>query len=210
MRRPPTIGPCAATKATASLSGGKVREGVRRKPRRFPRQWFAAIVQGFRHESCTFAAFACRFCVLTQACPVGPCCPVPTQYCVRVARYVVPVGSRSGKRGIERAVDEDGLESGQRRLALLAQRREVPSLGGERCRSHVAAEAARNLLLDLEPAQIPLGLIVIEGDGQVGEEGQHLVLPQEQPFEQVTRGGLGEPSALARLSLRGGWRRIGG
>jgi hypothetical protein len=39
--------------------------------------------------------------------------------------FTVYVGSRSGERWIERLAGEDGFESGEQRLALLAQGREV-------------------------------------------------------------------------------------
>lgn len=37
----------------------------------------------------------------------------------------------------------------------------------------VAAEGARHLLLDLDHAQIALGLVVGERHAQIGQEGQH-------------------------------------
>jgi len=57
------------------------------------------------------------------------------------------------------------------------------------------------LLLDLEPAQIPFRLVVVEGDAQVVEEGEHLLLPQQEPFEQVARGRLRQPASLPRSTL---------
>jgi hypothetical protein len=54
-------------------------------------------------------------------------------------------------------------------------------------------------------AQFLLGLIVVEGDGEVVEEGQHLVLPEPQAFQPVARGRLLEAPPLAWLPLVGGW-----
>ena len=71
-------------------------------------------------------------------------------------------------------------------------------------RASIAAETAGHLLLDFERAQIPFGLVVVEGDGQIIEEGQHRLVSQEQSRQQVARRRLPEPPALAwGGSLRG-------
>jgi hypothetical protein len=44
-------------------------------------------------------------------------------------------------------------------------------------------------LLDFEHAQIPLGLVVVEGNREVVKEGEHLVLLQEEPLRGVVRAG---------------------
>ncbi len=90
---------------------------------------------------------------------------------------------RSGEGGIERLAGKDGLQGGQQRLALLAQGREVAAQAGERLGAGIAAEAARHLLLDLEPTQVALGLVVIEGNCEIVEEGQHLVLAEHEPLQ---------------------------
>ena len=56
----------------------------------------------------------------------------------------------------------------------------------------VCAEGASDLLLDLEHAQILLGLVVVEGDAEVVKEGEDLPLPEGEAFEQIAR--LRQPS----------------
>jgi len=41
----------------------------------------------------------------------------------------------------------------------------------------IAAEAASDFLVDLKPAQAALGLVIVEEDGEVVEEGERLILP---------------------------------
>ena len=106
------------------------------------------------------------------------------------ASYGQLIGNRSGRRWIERVTSEDSGEGRQERLALLAESRQIPSDRRIGSGSLVAAEAARDLLLDLESAQIAFRLIVIEGDGQVIEEGERLLLLEQEPFEEVARGRL--------------------
>ncbi len=60
--------------------------------------------------------------------------------------------------------------------------------------------------MHLEHAYVALGLVVVEGDGQVVEKGEDLVLAEPQTFEEVAGGGLLDPSALAGAALG---RRIG-
>src|SRR5258708_27939745 len=106
-------------------------------------------------------------------------------------------GSRSAQGRIEWRTGEDGLQRGQQRLALLAQGRQIAAQACEGVRARVAAEAARHLLVQLEGPQIALGLVVVEGDGQVREEGEHLVLAQPQALQEIARGRLLDASALA-------------
>jgi hypothetical protein len=57
----------------------------------------------------------------------------------------------------------------------LAQRREIASyVGAQTPRPSVAAETIGHILLHFELALIALSLIVVEGDGEVVEESQHL------------------------------------
>jgi hypothetical protein len=91
--------------------------------------------------------------------------------------------SRSGERRIEWSASEGRLESGQQRLALLAQRCELASQAWKRCGPCIAAEAPRDRLLDLEPAQVALCLVVVEGDGEIIQEGEYLLLAEGEPFE---------------------------
>jgi hypothetical protein len=62
-------------------------------------------------------------------------------------------------------------------------------------------------LVQLEPAQVALGLVVVERDRQVIQEGKHLLLVQIQPLEQIARRGLLNAPAVASLTCR--WR-VGG
>jgi hypothetical protein len=58
-----------------------------------------------------------------------------------------------------------------------------------------------------QQAQILLRLIVVEGDGAVVKEGEHLPLPEGEAFEQIERGSLFESPPLSAAALRWG---IGG
>jgi hypothetical protein len=58
-----------------------------------------------------------------------------------------------------------------------------------------------------EGAQIALGLVVVEGDGEVLEEGQDRLVTESEPFAQIARWGLPEPPALARAPRRRGMGR---
>jgi len=80
-------------------------------------------------------------------------------------------GRCSGQGRVDELSGEDGCERGQQRDTLLVQRREVATNARERRSAAGCAEAARDLLLDFEHAQVAFGLIVIEGDRQVVEEG---------------------------------------
>src|SRR5690348_2005957 len=127
---------------------------------------------------------------------------------VSAAVVLARLCSRSDEGRIEGLAGEDRLEGGQERLALLAQRREIPAQARERISSCLAAEAARDFLLHLEPAQVAFRLVIVEGDGEVVEEGQHLLLAEGEALEQVARRRLGEPAALTRSTRRRG-RRVG-
>src|SRR5262249_14190885 len=77
----------------------------------------------------------------------------------------------------------------------------------ERLGARIRTEGAGNFLWDLEHAQVLLGLVVVEGDGAVVEEGEHRRLVHPEALEQVAWGGLlGATLLLPRWSLR---RRIG-
>src|SRR5258708_24143223 len=70
----------------------------------------------------------------------------------------------------------------------------------ERFGTGIAAEAARGLLVQLEPAQVALRLIVVEGNAWVVEEGEHGLLVQVESFEQIARRKLLYAPALARAA----------
>jgi hypothetical protein len=57
-------------------------------------------------------------------------------------------------------------------------------------------------LLDLEHAQVALGLVVVERDRQVVEEGEYCILVEPEPFEQIARRGLLDPAALVGTTGR--------
>jgi hypothetical protein len=59
--------------------------------------------------------------------------------------------------------------------SLLAGGRDVAAHGQERLGPGQRAPAAGNLLLQLDHAQIPLGLVVVERHPKVVQEPQHLV-----------------------------------
>ena len=80
------------------------------------------------------------------------------------------VRSRSDEGRREGWAGEDRREGGQERLALLAQGREIPAQTRERASSRRAAEAARDVLRHLEPAQVAFSLGIVEREGQVVEE----------------------------------------
>src|SRR5258708_21816112 len=63
------------------------------------------------------------------------------------------------------------------------------------------------LLLDLEQAQIAFGLVVLERDRQVVEEGEHLVLAAPEALQEILGWGLLHAPALSRPARR---RLIGG
>src|SRR5258708_6073871 len=63
------------------------------------------------------------------------------------------------------------------------------------------------LLLDLEQAQIAFGLVVLERDRQVVEEGEHLVLAEPEALQEILGWGLLHAPALSRPARR---RWIGG
>ena len=60
-------------------------------------------------------------------------------------------------------------------MTLLAHGREVAADTTKGRRSSVTAKCARNLLLDFDHPQIPLGLIVGKRDRQIVEKGQYLL-----------------------------------
>ncbi len=53
--------------------------------------------------------------------------------------------------------------------------------------SRLRAKGGRNLLLNFDHTKIPLRLIVRKWDGEIIEEGQHLVCPSQQIIQQVLR-----------------------
>lgn len=58
-------------------------------------------------------------------------------------------------------------------------------------------------MLDRDGAQIALRLVIVKRDGEVGEEGQHLVFERPEPVKQVADRTLLTPPASARGRRRG-------
>src|SRR5689334_25190782 len=90
---------------------------------------------------------------------------------------------------------ERSFEGSEEGVALLAQRREVAAQDTEGIRTGPRAEGAGDLLLHLDHAQVAFGLVVVEGNGEVIEEGQHLVLIEPEPIQQIARGRLLAPTS---------------
>ena len=105
---------------------------------------------------------------------------------------------------------EDSNQRLQEALALLAHGCKIAAEAGERVRARIAAETARDLLVHFEGAQIPLSLIIVEGNGEVLEEGQDRRMTESEPFEQIARWGLPEPPALAKATRQRGIGRQSG
>ncbi len=66
------------------------------------------------------------------------------------------------------------LQRSKDRKPLLMQRGKIAANATEADETLWGAEAARDLLLYLDHAQIPLGLIVIKRHGEIEQEAQHL------------------------------------
>lgn len=73
-------------------------------------------------------------------------------------------------------MSEEGVGKGsQDGDALLAEGADVAAEGAEAVDGGGRAEAAGDLLFELHHAGVALGLVVVEGDAQVGHEGEGLV-----------------------------------
>ena len=104
----------------------------------------------------------------------------------------------------ERLTSTEGLQCGHERQALLAKRGELPAQAGERLRAAGRAAGARELRRDLEHRQVLLRLSVVEGDRELSEEGEHLLLAQPEARQQLARGRWLAPAALPRPRCPGG------
>jgi hypothetical protein len=94
------------------------------------------------------------------------------------------------------------------RAALLAPGGADRANATEGVRASIGTERARDLLLDLDHAQITFRLIVVEGHGEVVEEAQRLVLVGPEPVEEVARWAQLAPTSL-RLTERRRQRILG-
>ena len=101
--------------------------------------------------------------------------------------------------GPERIAAAEGGEGMEQADLVLAEGGEVAADAAEGLDAFLAAEATRDLLLQLDQAQIALGLVVVERHAKVEGEAQHVSGPATQPAGQVA--GLG---ALGPADLAGG------
>src|SRR5260221_13405050 len=99
-----------------------------------------------------------------------------------------PSGDCSAQGGQEWATGEDGVGGLQEGVPPLAQRRSIAPDAAIRVRASVSAEAPRDFLLHLVHAQILLRLVVIEGKGEVVQEGEHLGLAEPELLEPIPCG----------------------
>ena len=97
---------------------------------------------------------------------------------------------------------KSGLQSRQQRHALFAQRGQIAANARKGLRSRTAAEAAGDLLLHFDHAQIALGQIVIKIHAEVFQEEQDRLLVFTQPIQQIAGGTLFAASACARRRQR--------
>jgi hypothetical protein len=74
---------------------------------------------------------------------------------------------------------------------------------GEGARAGDGSEAAGDFHLDLHHSQIPLGLVVGEGDGEVSEESQDIAFELVQADQKIVSGAMGRPSARSAPSGEG-------
>lgn len=80
--------------------------------------------------------------------------------------------------------------SAAKSAALLAQHGEAAVQVRERRCACGCTEAPRDFLLDVEQAQVALGLLIVERDGQVVEEGQHGALVEQEGSNRLLLLGL--------------------
>ncbi len=87
--------------------------------------------------------------------------------------------------------------------ALLSRGGDDGAEAGEGPRAGRGSEAAGDFHLDLHHPQVPLGLVVGEGDGQVIEESQDIAFQLVQPDQEIVSGAARRLSARAGLSGEG-------
>ena len=73
----------------------------------------------------------------------------------------------------------------------------------EGARAGHGSEAAGDFHLGLHHSQVPLGLVVGEGDGEVIEETQDIAFELVQPDQKIVSGSMGRASARSDLSGEG-------
>src|SRR5258708_56438 len=129
--------------------------------------------------------------------------------CIRIVylRKYVTTQVRSGslKRGKKRMTTQSRLQSRQQRKTLFAQGRHIATNTAKSLCSRQTAEAARDLLLHFDHAQVPLGQIVVKIHPQIFQEAEDRFLMFAQTVEQIACGTLFDPP----FSSRGGRRSWG-
>src|SRR5262249_52089382 len=125
--------------------------------------------------------------------------------------YRLPVGGSGLAGGGQPGLAPDGgLEGSEDAFALLARGRDVAAEGKEGLGAFAAAPAAGGLLLQLDHAHVPLGLVVVEGDGEVAGEAEHVVFVAVEAQQQAARLALPRPPTLAGPRRLGVRREAGG
>src|SRR5258708_15455654 len=99
------------------------------------------------------------------------------------------------------------LQSRQQRKTLFAQGRQIATNTAKSLCSRQTAEAARDLLLHFDHAQIPLGQIVVKIHPQIFQEAKDCFLVFAQPVEQIACGTLFDASLGPRRGRRS-WRDV--
>src|SRR5579885_2671868 len=99
---------------------------------------------------------------------------------------------------------QSGLQSRKQRDALLAQGGQIATNARESMCPGQRAEAAGDLLLDFDHAQIALGQVVVKRHPQIFQKGQHGVLIGAQAIQQIAGRTLFDASAMPWRS-RGPW-----
>lgn len=94
------------------------------------------------------------------------------------------------------------LQSWQERKPLFAQGRPIATNTAKGVCSRQTAEAARDLLVHFEHAQIALGQIVVKLHTQILQEAEDRFLVFAHPVEQVACGTLFDPPLGARRGHR--------
>src|SRR5947209_2479826 len=110
------------------------------------------------------------------------------------------VRSGSLKRGKKRMTRQSGLQSWQERKPLFAQGRQVATNAAKGVGACQTAEAAGELWLQFDHAQIALGQIVVKIHLQILQEAEDRLLMFAHPVQQITCSTLFDPP----LGSRGG------
>ncbi len=99
------------------------------------------------------------------------------------------------------------FESREQVSSLFTQGRKITANTAKDSDSGVGAKTSGDFLLHLDHAQVPLGLIVVEGHCKIGHEGQNLPLVPREPIKQVASGILFGSTSMD--FLWGRRRRVG-